>query len=133
MNLHTKTLMVASAVFMAALGLGASFLPHETLAYAGNRSEGLSVVLLQITGALYMSYALVNWTASGSLIGGIYGRPLALGNFMHFAIVTIVLVKSLSVLTTTPILIAAATYATFAVWFGLVLFTHPASSGEPRR
>ncbi len=132
MNLHTKTLMIASAVFMAVLGLGASFLPQEALTYIGNRPEGLSVVLVQITGALYMSYALLNWTASGSLIGGIYGRPLALGNFMHFAIVTIVMVKSLSILTT-PILLGAATYSTFAVWFGLVLFTHPASSSEPRR
>ena len=122
--------MVISAVFMALLGLGASFLPQEVLTYTGFRAEGLSVVLVQVTGALYLGFSLLNWTARGILIGGIYARPLALGNFMHFAIVTIVLVKSLSAQTASPILIGAAAYFLLTAWFGLVLFRHPASSGN---
>ena len=117
--------MVSSASLMAMLGLGASFLPQEALSYAGYQAEGMSVLLVQVTGALYFSYALLNWMARGVLIGGIYSRPVALGNFTHFFIVTIVLAKALLVHVAPPILIGAAIYFIFALWFGLVLFTHP--------
>jgi hypothetical protein len=34
--------------------------------------------------ALYFSFALMNWTAKDSASGGIYARPVSLGNFAHF-------------------------------------------------
>ncbi len=133
MNLQTRTLMSVSAMYMAVLGLGASFLPQETLSYSGSPAAGLAVVLLQITGALYLGFSFLNWTARGVLIGGIYSRPLVLGNFMHFAVVTIVLVKSLLDQTMPVILVGAVIYSVLAAWFGLVLFTHPANDGKPER
>ncbi len=86
--------MAISATFMAVLGLSATFLPQEALAYAGYPAKGLAVVFVQVTGALFLGFAFLNWMARGTLIGGIYSRPVAMGNFMHFAMVTIVLVES---------------------------------------
>lgn len=64
--------------------------------------------------------------ARGNLIGGIYRRPVTLGNFMHFAIVAVVLAKSvLSGTSQTEVVAVFAIYAVFAASFGSVLFTSP--------
>jgi hypothetical protein len=129
-NLQTRALMSASAAFLAALGTGLSFLPQELLSYAGSSATGVAVVLVQATGALYLGFAILNWMSRGVIIGGIYARPVALGNFMHFAVVSTVLVKYLLVRFSTDMMIATVIYVAFATWFGLVLFTHPIRESE---
>jgi len=117
--------MTTSAIFMALLGLSASFLPQELLTYANAEVGRFAVVLVQVTGALYLGFAFLNWMARGVLIGGIYSRPLALGNFMHFAVVTTVLAKVLVTEFSLFTMAGVSIYAVFAMWFALVLFTHP--------
>ena len=119
--------MTSSAVFMGLLGLGASFLPQEALSLVGYRSGGFIVVLVEMIGALYLGFAFLNWMTRGFVIGGIYARPIVLGNLMHFAIVAIVLIKSLNLLQNPAVFGFVTVYTALAVWFGLVLFTHPAS------
>ena len=131
MDLRTRALMVTSALFMGLLGLGASFLPQEALTYAGYPTKGLAVVFIQVIGALFLGFAFLNWMARGTLIGGIYSRPVAMGNFMHFAVVTIVLLKALSAEAAPVFMAATLIYAVLALWFGAVLFTHPLKRGEP--
>jgi hypothetical protein len=63
--------MNLSAGLMTILGLAASFAPQEILSAAGADSEGLPVLLVQITGGLYLGFAMLNWMARGVLIGGI--------------------------------------------------------------
>jgi hypothetical protein len=79
--------MRLSSFFLVILGLAASFIPQEILAHYGARSSGLGVLLMQVVGALYLGFAVVNWMARDVLIGGIYARPVALGNFLHFGVV----------------------------------------------
>ena len=117
--------MTTSAIFMALLGLSASFLPQELLAFANAEVGRFAIVLVQVTGALYLGFAFLNWMARGVLIGGIYSRPLALGNFMHFAVVTTVLAKVLVTEFSLFTMVGVSFYAVFAAWFPLVLFTHP--------
>lgn len=123
--MHTRLLMSASAAFMFALGITSSFLPRELLGSLGTSADTWSVLVVQILGALYLGFAILNWSARGVLIGGIYGRPLALGNFMHFAIVAITAIKLMLRLEPTVVMLLAVAYVVFAFWFGLVLFTHP--------
>ena len=52
-------------------------------------------MLVQLAGALYVGFAMVNWMAKGNLLGGIYNRAVAMGNFADFGIGAIVLVKGL--------------------------------------
>lgn len=124
MKLHTKVLMMASALCMGACGMALSFLPQEILAWNALAQSALSVVLLQALGALYLGFAALNWMARANLIGGIYSRPVALANFLHFAVLAVVLLKAVPGL---PVawLALCLVYCLFAIWFGLVLFTHP--------
>ena len=131
MNFRTRWLMTASALFMASLGLLASFFPQETLAAAGADVAPLAVAVVEIAGALYLGFAILNWTARGILIGGIYGRPVAMGNFLHFTVAATVLIKRALGAEELPLLLGASLYAAFAAWFGAVLFTHPRAA-DPR-
>lgn len=134
--MRTRVLMTTSALFMGLLGLAASFLPQETLAAAGVPEESLpalAVILVQALGALYLGFAILNWMAKGILVGGIYARPLALGNFLHFSVVTVVLVKAIFGEGPNPTLLAfALPYAILATWFGIALFSNPlAATARP--
>lgn len=122
---------MASGLFMGLLGLIGSFLPEELLSYAGAPSGNLAVLFIQVAGALYVGFAVLNWTAKGTIMGGIYGRPIALGNFLHFAVVAIALVKALlDGVTSVELLVGAVAYSAFAISFGAVLFNHPKKKDE---
>lgn len=124
--MKTKILMTASALFLLLLGIALTFLPQETLTYLGSGPAPLPVLLVQAAGALYLGFAFLNWTARGMLIGGIYNRPVSLGNFLHFAAGATALLKgALGGHTDGLVLSVAVIYLVFAVWFGKVVFTHP--------
>ncbi len=127
--MHTKLLMGASASAMLLAGIALTFAPQELLSISGSSYHPETVLILQAAGALYMGFALLNWMAKDSLIGGIYSRPVAMGNFLHFLIVTMALVKALAAGTRRSGVIAAAlVYALLAAWFGLVVFGSPVRS-----
>ncbi len=125
--MHSRALMIASAAFLAVLGFATSFMPQEVLELHGTVLDTPTLLLVQMTGALYLGFAILNWTARGVLIGGIYARPVALGNFLHFAMVAALLIKAAIVHGVIPLAISATVFSVFAIWFGLVLFRPPSS------
>src|SRR5205085_10523723 len=117
----TRILMKASAAFMAVLGLAATFMPQEILAFAGSATNNVAVLIVQVTGALYFGFAMLNWMAQGLLIGGIYGRPLTVANLAHCTIAALALIKAVASGQHQPAVIGAAVvYAIFAILFALV-------------
>ncbi|WP_296702123.1 hypothetical protein [Algoriphagus sp.] len=127
MKINTKFIFTSSAIFLGLLGIDLTFIPQEIASFLGLPSG--SSLFLQITGALYFGFAMVNWTVRGSTIGGIYNRPIAIGNFSHFIIGALALIKfSFNNLDSIPILILTVFYAVFAVIFSLIVFTHPLKS-----
>ncbi|MHB8339150.1 MAG: hypothetical protein ACYDEE_17175 [Ignavibacteriaceae bacterium] len=124
--MDTKFLMVSSSIFMGFLGILFVFLPQEILSFIGLNSNGMGPLFIQVLGALYFAFAMINWMVRANLIGGIYNRPVAVGNFIHFLMGALVLVKGiLGVQFSIVFLIACIIYSTFAILFGIVLFNHP--------
>lgn len=125
--MNTKLLMTASSVFMGVIGIALIFMPNEIIEVLDQVPNEISTLTLQLTGALYFGFAMTNWMAKGTLIGGIYSRPLAIGNFSHFMIAGFALVKiSLNRnIASTFIYILTIIYVLFAILFVYVLFTHP--------
>src|SRR5713226_2230428 len=78
--LSTKLLMTTSAAVTAVIGVALAFAPAEILAYSGSAPNPALSVLLQVAGAAFLGFAILDWMARASVIGGIYNRPLALGN-----------------------------------------------------
>lgn len=124
--MNTRLLLGSSAIVMGLGGVAASFLPQELVARLGTVPTREVTVLVQLFGALLFAFAMVNWTARGAAIGGIYGRPIALGNLTHFLIGALALLKSAMNGASDPIIIGAgAIYIGFAIAFGVAFFRSP--------
>ncbi|MGN6543369.1 MAG: hypothetical protein ACTHKY_21350 [Ginsengibacter sp.] len=128
--MNTKLLMSASAFFLGSVGILLTFMPQEVsqmLLLVG------SPILFQLLGALYFAFALLNWTAKGNLIGGIYSRPVAIGNFAHFMIGALALIKLILLQPFNFLSIFAILYLIFAILFGWVFFTNPVAKAKATR
>jgi hypothetical protein len=125
--MKTKLLMTSSALFFGIIGILLSFLPNEIAEYLSVEPTIITILFLQILGAIYLGFGILNWTAKGTLIGGIYNKPIALGNLMHFIVGAITLVKVISnVKTHTDIIIFLTVfYVIFALLFVYVFKTNP--------
>lgn len=124
--MNTRIIMIASSVFMGAAGLLLSFLPQEILAYFSENSNEQITIFFQLLGAIYFAFAFLNWTAKGSILGGIYGRSIVIGNFTHFMIGALTLLKGFSAFNDIIVMwVVTGLYVVFASMFGLIMFTHP--------
>ena len=105
----------------------AAVLPDEIISSLSVTPNAISTLSLQLLGALYLGFAMLNWMAKGSLIGGIYNRPIAIGNFMHFAVGALALIKIISKIHAHSgiIISLTAVYSVFAILFGYVFRTTP--------
>ena len=121
--MNTKTLMTSSSLILAVAGIFTLFAPDVLLSALGVAVTAQLSVLVQLLGTLYFSFALMNWTAKDSAIGGIYARPVSLANFSHFFSGTLLLIKYLlSNEFDLPILVISILYAIFAAVFYWLVF-----------
>lgn len=126
--MNTKYLMVLSALWMSVIGVYMLFMPQEILHYLNIPANTLISICLQVMGSLYFGFAILNWMAKTVLIGGIYSRPVAIGNLSHFMIGSITLIKVASHEPSLKILwIFVALYVVFAIGFGMVAFIGPSN------
>ncbi len=131
MILNTKLLLTITSAVLALAGVGALFAPE--LFAAGAPPGSLAPVVAQLLGALYLAFAMVNWTARESVIGGVYARPVSLGNFGHFLIGALVLAKVvLAGGASTLVIVALLVYAVFAVIFGWLVLVATGLPPKPK-
>ena len=125
--MKTKLLMTSSALFCAIIGILLSFLPNEIAEYLSVEPTIITILFLKILSALYLGFGILNWMAKGTLIGGIYNRPIAIGNLMHFGVGAIALVKVISNIQTHSeiIIFLMVFYVIFALLFAYVFKTNP--------
>jgi len=129
--INTRILMTLSAITLALFGFLSSFFSKELLVHLKITSNGAADMLIQIMAALYMGFAIMNWMQREAIIGGIYARPLAMGNFSHFLIGTFALGRVLSEKPNLPgMWVLTSIYFLFAVSFGIVMFFHPVKKSE---
>lgn len=62
--------MTSRSLILGALGVFALFAPDALLATQGVDGTGPLSLLVQLMGALYFGFAMINWTAKDSAIGG---------------------------------------------------------------
>jgi hypothetical protein len=119
--------MILSAAFLAITGISLTFLPAEIASIIGIAPDKAFTVILQLLGALFFSFAMLNWMAKGILIGGIYGKPVSVANMTHFVIGALALIKLLlnNHDLPYPIWILAGIYVVFAVLFGMIFSRNP--------
>ena len=131
--MNTKTLMIISAIFLAVNGFGFTFFPNEISVLLINDDNHIFILILQILGALYLGFSILNWMSKTNLIGGIYSKPLLIGNLLHFFTASIALIKLTFKVETNLQLIFSYTiiYSLFTLFFGYVFFTNPSLKSKP--
>jgi hypothetical protein len=121
--MNTKTLMTSSSMLLGAVGVFALLAPDALLAMQGVEGTKSLSVLMQLMGSLYFAFALMNWTAKDSAIGGVYARPVSLGNFAHFFAGALLLLRAqLSSDFNLWLLITLSVYSIFAACFYWLVF-----------
>ena len=125
--MNTKTLMIISAIFLAVNGFGFTFFPNEIAGLLINDDNYIFILILQILGALYLGFSILNWMSKASLIGGIYNKPILIGNLLDFFTASMALIKLAFNVETNLQLIFSYTiiYSLFTLFFGYVFFTNP--------
>jgi quinol-cytochrome oxidoreductase complex cytochrome b subunit len=123
---NTRIVLSASAIVLGAAGVAAIFAPQEILAAMSVGDGGMLPVMMQLLGTVWFAFALMNWTARGSLIGGIYNRPVAIANLAHFMVGALALAKAAArTPAPAPLLMLTTVYVVLAIAFGLVFFRSP--------
>jgi hypothetical protein len=132
--MNTKLIMTLSAACLSAAGIVFTFMPQEIMQYAQLEANHPLSFLIQVLGAMYFAFAMLNWMTRTALIGGIYNKPIAMANFLHFFIAGMAIDKILLANSTQPILlwIIGATYTLFAIVFGLIFFRNPTAVKQER-
>ena len=125
--MKTKPIMISSSIFLGILGISLTFIPDEIVSSLSVTSNPISTLSLQLLGAIYLGFAMLNWMAKGTLIGGIYNKPIAIGNFMHFTIGGLALIKIITEINAHKEIIIFLTvfYVIFAVLFAYIFKTNP--------
>ena len=125
--MNTKLIMSSTAILLAAIGISLIFAPDNvSIALGMNNSKELSLIL-QLIGAAYYAFAMLNWMAKGALIGGIYNRPIAVANLSHFLIGGLALTKAAFSNPQIPLILCviAGFYMVTACVFSILLSRHP--------
>jgi hypothetical protein len=108
---------------LALAGVLALFVPELVLSMLEASATVQLSALVQIMGAMYLGFAFMNWTAKDSAIGGIYARPVSLGNFGHFFVGALLLIKAqISSGFDLPIFLVSVVYGIFAILFYWLVF-----------
>ena len=127
---YTKSLMLICAIFLAVNGFRLSFFPNEISLKLTNDDNCIVTLILQIIGALYMGFSYINWMSKNSLIGGIYNKPILIGNTLHFLSASMAMIKLVFKFENNLQLIIPYTmiYCLFTLFFGYVFFSNPFSN-----
>jgi hypothetical protein len=125
--MNTKLIMSSTAILLAAIGLSLTFAPDNVMVLLGVNDSTVVRLILQLVGAAYYAFAMLNWMAKGALIGGIYNRPIATANFTHFLVGGLALTKAVLSDHQLPMIVffIAGLYVISAIVFGLLISRHP--------
>lgn len=125
--MNTKIILSTSAIILGLIGLTLTFIPQETLVYLNIEVNPTLTLFVQVAGAFYFAFAMLNWMSKGALIGGIYNRPVAVANLTHFMIGGLALLKGIFAYSKLPIIISILTivYIVYGITFAVIFFKHP--------
>ncbi len=132
--MNTKILMTASALLLGIMGVVLLFLSDVVIIFLNITLNVETNLFMQILGSLYLGFGAINWMSKSALMGGIYNRPISIGNFMHFGASAIALLKIVfgNQVHAEVIIPLAIIYTIFAVSFAYVFMTNPGSVGNEK-
>lgn len=117
--------MITSGILNGALGIVLTFLPQEIGGWLGLPSPtGAGVLAFQLLGGALFGFGMINYMGRNAIFGGIYGKPILLGNLVFHFIVALELIRYMFDIDQYGfLLIAAMIYSFLAAAFIKMNFT----------
>lgn len=112
-------------------GFGLTFILKEITGLLFASTNPTSILFLQKLGPLYLGFGMLNWMTKNNLIGGIYSKPLVIGNLAQFLMTTITLIKIIVTYSNRKFIIILSltiVYAMFTAGFRYVFNKNPNKS-----
>ncbi|MEQ8924936.1 MAG: hypothetical protein RLO81_03935 [Fulvivirga sp.] len=120
--MNSKVILTSYSILLCSAGILMLFLGDEIVSYLHLPQSDILNILL---GGLLFGFGLVNWHSKNLTVGGIYGRPLLIGNLGHCLIGSISFIK-LTFSNPTPLILSIAfVYSVFAILFTYLMYSHP--------
>lgn len=85
MGMPGRLILTSSAIVLFVVGGASLFAPDELARALDPSASRALAVIIQLVGSGFLGFALINWMSRRNRIGGIYARPLGMGNLMLFA------------------------------------------------
>lgn len=94
MKKFNKAVMITSGILNGILGIVLTFLPQEIGSWLGLTSPtGAGVLAFQLLGGALFGFGMINYMGRNAILGGIYGKPILLGNLVFHFIVALELIR----------------------------------------
>jgi hypothetical protein len=125
--MNTKLIMTLTSILLTIIGIALSFAPDMVMKSLNISSSFTLMLIFQLLGSMYCAFAILNWMAKGAIIGGIYNKPIAIGNLTHFLIAGLALTKAVLKHQELPVIISilAACFVILSGVFGVIASRHP--------
>ena len=122
--------MTSTAILLAVIGISLTFAPDNIIVLLAINNSIVIRLIFQLLGAAYFAFAMLNWMAKGTIIGGIYNRPIVIANLTHFSVGGIALIKVVFNNHHLPVILSvmAGFYIITACVFWLIISRHPGTS-----
>ncbi len=132
-SVRTKLVMSTNASLLLAHGVVLLFAPEVLFKLFNLSNTPETSVSAQFLSAALIGLGLMNWTARGLVLGGIYGRAIVYGNFAYSLIGFLASIKArLNGFSNDYFWIEIVLYLVFTIAFGVMLFRGPsAKTTEP--
>lgn len=85
--------MITSGFLNGILGILFTFLPQEAGRFLATASPASAVLFIQLLGAALFAIGLMNYMGRNAILGGIYGKPILLGNMVFHFIAALELIR----------------------------------------
>ena len=125
--MSSKNLLLSSSLCLLLAGIALTFLPDETARLFSPLVAPQLVMLIQVLGALLFGNGMLNWLSKDQVIGGVYGRPLVVGNTAHFVTGGLALLRHLPSHHSPEMIAVTLLYVIFGASFARLLFVSPSN------
>ena len=123
--MHGRLILLLSALILFAVGGAALFAADEVARlFDAGGGKGLALAI-QLSGCGLLGFAVLNWMSRGNRIGGIYARPIGIGNLLLFTTASLTIGKA-ALAGSLPIIVTAVgvVFAVLAIAFAWLVFVH---------
>ncbi|MEQ9103302.1 MAG: hypothetical protein RIE53_01245 [Rhodothermales bacterium] len=124
-------IVATCAAALGLLGGALIFAPLETAGWFGWQMD--QELPLSLLGSAIFGLALLNWMGRNAVYGGIYGRPILLGNLAHAFAGFMALIGVATLDGPWPILAVTVFYGLYAAGYARIMFSPPYNSASNER